>query len=239
MCADRPAVGISGITVASSDVDATRDAWCRLTGAESPPALVVGGVVVGVGPTGGGSEGLTAVTLASEDVMGTVRLLERRGLPTNGTTLDVGGLTWRLAGTTGAMRIDDAGDLDGIDHVVVRSQEPDRAAALYGARLGLDLRLDRTLPRYRMRGQFFSCGSSVVEVVTQLDERGEPLPAETKGDTFGGIAWRVPDVAGTRERLAALGVDVSEVREGRKPGTSVVTVRDEDLRVPTLLIGPA
>lgn len=238
MCADRP-VGISGITVASRDVDATRDAWFRLAGATDAPALVVGGVAVGVCPAGRGPEGLTAVTLSCEDVMGTARLLERRGLQPSGTTLELADLTWRLAGTTGAMRVDSAGDIERLDHLVVRTEDPERAVAAYGARLGLELRLDRTLPRYRMRGLFFACGSTVVEVVSQLDERGELLVTGQKGDHFGGLAWRVPDVARARERLAGAGVDVSEVREGRKPGTSVVTVRDEHLRVPTLLVGPA
>ena len=40
----------------------------------------------------------------------------------------------------------------------------------------------------------------------------------------------------TRERLVAGGVEVSEVRTGRKPGTRVATVRDRALGTPTLLI---
>ncbi|HVY03049.1 MAG TPA: hypothetical protein VG983_05280, partial [Caulobacterales bacterium] len=61
-------------------------------------------------------------------------------------------------------------------------------------------------------------------------------------DRFGGLAWRVrkPDVINAR--LAAAGFNVSEVRQGRKPGTAVFTVRDKTCDVPTIMIeqgGPA
>ena len=40
-------------------------------------------------------------------------------------------------------------------------------------------------------------------------------------------------------RLAEAGVDVSEVRNGRKPGTRVMTVRSGTSGVPTLLVQPS
>ena len=51
-----------------------------------------------------------------------------------------------------------------LDHVVVSTVDPERAAALYGARLGLDMALDRSDPEW---GQlmFFRCGDLIVEVV--------------------------------------------------------------------------
>lgn len=238
---DQPVVGLSGISVATPDVDATREAWSRLAGAPGADALLVGGLVVGVVPARGGPAGLSGVTLMVEGPSDVARLLQRRGVPVDGTTADLGGLTWRLAGTTGVTRRPgrDAGDIDGIDHVVVETTDPERAVGLYGARLGLDLRLDRTISRHRMRATFFSCGASVIEVVTLLDDdlqvKGEP----GSPDRFSGVAWRVADVAAVRERLLEHGVDVSEVRDGRKPGTLVATVRDPDLQVPTLLIAPA
>src|SRR6201999_383023 len=50
-----------------------------------------------------------------------------------------------------------------LDHVVVSTEDPERAAALYGARLGLDMALDRS---HRDWGQlmFFLCGDLIVEV---------------------------------------------------------------------------
>lgn len=60
-------------------------------------------------------------------------------------------------------------------------------------------------------------------------------PAETK-DKFGGLAWRVKDPEAAQARIAAAGIDVSEVRKGRKPGTSVFTVRNGTGGVPTLML---
>ena len=45
----------------------------------------------------------------------------------------------------------------GLDHVVVSTHQPERAAALYGARLGLDMALDRSHPDWG-RLMFFRCG---------------------------------------------------------------------------------
>ena len=50
-----------------------------------------------------------------------------------------------------------------MDHVVVSTPDPERAAALYGARLGLDMALDRSHPDWG-RLMFFRCGDLVVEV---------------------------------------------------------------------------
>jgi hypothetical protein len=46
----------------------------------------------------------------------------------------------------------------------------------------------------------------------------------------------VADIDATRARLAAAGLDVSEVRAGRKPGTRVMTVRDGTCGVRTLML---
>ncbi len=50
-----------------------------------------------------------------------------------------------------------------MDHVVVSTSDPERAAALYGARLGLDMALDRSHPEWG-RLMFFRCGDLIVEV---------------------------------------------------------------------------
>lgn len=115
----------------------------------------------------------------------------------------------------------------GLDHIVVRTPDAERAAALYGARLGLDMRLDREVMGRRL--MFFRCGDAVVEVVhddTLSDGR----------DKLWGLSWRVADADRERARLAAAGVNVSEVRTGMKPGTRVFTVRDKTCGVPTLMI---
>jgi catechol 2,3-dioxygenase-like lactoylglutathione lyase family enzyme len=118
----------------------------------------------------------------------------------------------------------------GLDHIVVATQDPERAAALYGARLGLDMALDRSNPDWGHL-MFFRCGDLIVEVVHRPDDK-----ADKNRDTLWGMTWRVGDVDAARERLLAAHVNVSEVRNGRKPGTRVVSLRDGTCGIPTLLI---
>jgi catechol 2,3-dioxygenase-like lactoylglutathione lyase family enzyme len=120
-----------------------------------------------------------------------------------------------------------------MDHVVVSTPDPERAAALYGARLGLDMALDRSHPDWG-RLMFFRCGDLIVEVTHRPGK-----PADVKHDRLRGMCWRVADIDATHARLTAAGVDVSEVRSGRKPGTRVMTVRNGTCGVPTLLVQPS
>ena len=119
-----------------------------------------------------------------------------------------------------------------LDHVVVSTADPERAAALYGARLGLDMALDRSHPDWG-RLMFFRCGDLIVEVVQR--PQSDMGPAQ---DKLWGLSWRVADIDATRARLASAGVDVSDVRTGRKPGTRVLTVRNGTCGIPTLLVEP-
>lgn len=120
-----------------------------------------------------------------------------------------------------------------LDHAVIATAEPEAAAALYGARLGLDMALDRSHPEWG-RLMFFRCGDLVVEVTHR--------PGKHSGatrDRLAGLCWRAADIDATHARLVAAGVDMSEVRPGRKPGTRVATVRSHHCGVPTLLIQPS
>ena len=117
-----------------------------------------------------------------------------------------------------------------MDHVVVGTGDPERAAALYGARLGLDMALDRSHPDWG-RLMFFRCGDLIVEVAHRPGKDAASAP-----DRLRGVCWRVGDIEATHARLTAAGVDVSEVRAGRKPGTRVMTVRNSTCGVPTLLV---
>jgi catechol 2,3-dioxygenase-like lactoylglutathione lyase family enzyme len=115
-----------------------------------------------------------------------------------------------------------------MDHVVISTADPERAAALYGARLGLDMALDRSHPEWG-RLMFFRCGDLIVEIVQRPG-------ADADRDRLWGMSWRVADIDATRARLVAAGVEVSEVRAGRKPGTRVLTVRASTCGIPTLLV---
>ena len=117
-----------------------------------------------------------------------------------------------------------------MDHVVVATADPERAAALYGARLGLDMRFDRSHPDW---GQlmFFRCGDLIVEVVHRPGKDTDAMR-----DRLWGLSWRIADADATRARLLSDGVEASEVRTGRKPGTRVLTVRSGTCGIPTLLV---
>jgi catechol 2,3-dioxygenase-like lactoylglutathione lyase family enzyme len=119
-----------------------------------------------------------------------------------------------------------------LDHVVIATADPERAAALYGARLGLDMALDRSHPDWG-RLMFFRCGDLIVEIVQRP---GKDAATDTAHDRLWGLSWRVADLDATRERLASSGVDVSDARTGRKPGTRVLTVRNGTCGIPTLLV---
>jgi catechol 2,3-dioxygenase-like lactoylglutathione lyase family enzyme len=142
----------------------------------------------------------------------------------------------------------------GLDHVVVSTEDSERAAALYGARLGLDMALDRS---HQDWGQlmFFRCGDLIVEVVRRpvagADKAQDKLQGKFQDksqdkfqdksqdksqDKLWGLSWRVADIDATRARLLADGIDVSEVRTGRKPGTRVMTVRNGTCGIQTLLL---
>lgn len=118
-----------------------------------------------------------------------------------------------------------------LDHVVIHTQNPDRAVALYGGRLALDLRLDRANPDWGLRLLFFRCGDLVVEISHLLKGGVTDAP-----DELWGLSWRTPDLAATHARLTAAGIAVAEMRRGRRPGTRVFTLRDQRARVPTLIL---
>jgi catechol 2,3-dioxygenase-like lactoylglutathione lyase family enzyme len=117
-----------------------------------------------------------------------------------------------------------------MDHVVIATGDPERAAALYGARLGLDMALDRSHPDWG-RLMFFRCGDLIVETVQRPGAIAEPAH-----DRLYGVSWRVADADAARARLASAGIDVSDVRTGRQPGTRVLTVRNGTCGIPTLLV---
>lgn len=127
-----------------------------------------------------------------------------------------------------------AGDQDilGLDHIVIRTPDAERAVALYGGRLGLDLRLDRTNPKFGSRMLFFVCGDLVVEITQDLKAGVGSGP-----DRIWGLAWRARAIEDAHARMLANGVAVSELRDGRRPGSQVFTVKSHTLGVPTLVIG--
>jgi catechol 2,3-dioxygenase-like lactoylglutathione lyase family enzyme len=123
--------------------------------------------------------------------------------------------------------------VSGLDHVVIRTPNPERAIALYAGRLGLSLRLDRSEPSWGARLLFFRCGDLIIEVAHDLK-----AGVSDGRDTLWGLSWRVPNIAGAHARLEAAGIGTSDIRTGRRPGTRIFTVRSHTAGVPTIMIGP-
>ncbi|MCK6555669.1 VOC family protein [Candidatus Binatia bacterium] len=124
------------------------------------------------------------------------------------------------------------GGIVGIDHVVINTNDRERARALWRDRLGLRLALERDFPARGVGMLFFRSAGVTLEFVSPL----APPPGDPGPDRFFGLAYRVVDIDGCRARLAAAGVEVSGIRAGNKPGTRVATVRSHTAGVPTLLI---
>lgn len=248
---------LAAIVVEVADVGAARAQLAAVLGAAASDAgagrarLPLGNMALGLAPrnTALGAGATDAVpppmelVLATADLDATVRRLGRRGLPPAAGVRSDGSVLLDTAATRGvAIALADArghpmhpatpdADIAGLDHVVVRTPDPERAVALYGGRLGMDLRLDRVNERHASRMLFFVVGGLVVEVVHDLRKGVGP-----GRDRIFGLAWRARDIERARGRMRAAGVDVSEVREGRRPGTRVMTVKSHTCSVPTLVI---
>lgn len=190
----------------------------------------------------GETAALGALAFDVTDPQSAARLLERRGLPAAGppqpwlgrpamplAPAAARGLHLLLTSPDPSPRPEDAPRLD---HLVIRSGDPERSIALLAGRLGLDLRLDRSNPDWGQRLLFFRCGDLVLEVSHALGAGISEAP-----DRLWGVTWRVPDVEGWRAGLEAAGIPVSPLRTGRKPGTRIFTIREHAAGVPTAFIG--
>ena len=187
-----------------------------------------------------GASGLASMTFAVADLDKAATLLERRAVVATreGKTLALGGhgVAIKLAVATpdapSPVVVEEAAAVSALDHVVVRSPNPERAIAFYAGRLGLDLRLDLSNPAWGQRLLFFRCGDLVVEIAHDLKKGVSDGP-----DSLWGLSWRVPDIAKAHARLKAAGLEVDTPRDGRRPGSRVFTVKSGTAGVPTLVIG--
>ncbi len=207
-------------------------------------------------------EGLLGFALATDDADACARELRQRGIPVpdpgSGEGRDAGGAIrrWRnvflpVETTRGLLvfgieheagsaleiaplQAEEEAAVAAMDHTVILSQDLEATRRLYGERLGIRLALDRTFPQWGQRLLFFRLGDLTLEVAGSPE--AEPVPEAE--DRLWGVSWRVPDVDAAQRRLARQGLDVSEVRKGRRPGTRVCTVRADTHGVATLLIEP-
>lgn len=222
-------------------VSGSADVYETLLGRRSRDGCVrTANVAIAFGANGGP---LSSMTFATDNLEKATRLLERRGVSTTkARTLELSsaathGVAISLVERHGKpapspLTVDDASAIAALDHVVVRTPDPERAIAFYAGRLGLDLRLDRSNPEWGSRLLFFRCGDLVVEVAHDLKKGVSDGP-----DQLWGLSWRASDIAKVNARLKSTGVDVSPVRTGRRPGTEVFSVNSHTEGVPTIVIG--
>jgi hypothetical protein len=119
-----------------------------------------------------------------------------------------------------------------VDHVVLRTDDAQACIELFAGELGIRLALDKSAPTWGGRMLFFRAGKLTLEVI-------ESAADAASGNSFWGLAYQCQDLAGLIHTLGGRGVAVSAMREGRKPGTVVATLKSHHLDIPTLLIQPA
>ena len=117
-----------------------------------------------------------------------------------------------------------------LDHVVVHSNDPEGFISLYRDMFDIRLSLDQTIEEWGGRMLFFRLNKTTLEVIGKKDSEKKIK------DSFWGLAWDVDDLAQAHQRLVNEGVEVTDIRNGRKPDTLVCTVKSHTLGVPTLLI---
>lgn len=179
---------------------------------------------------------LTSLAFASDGPTEAHRLLTRRGAKPN----DLGGNSFRLSDDicagikTFIVTGKDAQDNRTLrlDHAVIHTPNPQRAIAHYGARLGIRFALDRTEEKWGARFMFFKLDDIVLEVIHRLDADHDPLG----NDNIWGLTWKVDDLQAAHDRLGKSGVTVSDIRTGRKPGTTVFTAKSHSSHIPTLFL---
>ncbi|CAA0116201.1 Uncharacterised protein [Halioglobus japonicus] len=119
-----------------------------------------------------------------------------------------------------------------VDHVVLRTDNAQACLDLFGDELGIRLALDKTVPQWGGRMLFFRAGKLTLEVIETAD-------AESTASAFWGVAYQCADLASFVQVLNKRGVSTSDIRDGRKPGTLVASLKSHSQGIPTLLIQPA
>ena len=116
-----------------------------------------------------------------------------------------------------------------LDHVVVNTNDPEGFKSLYGDTFGIRLALDQTVEKWGGRMLFFRLNHTTIEVIGKPDE-------DDPTDKLWGLAWSVEDLKAAHQRLVKEGLEISEVKAGRKENTLVCSVKSDTCNVPTLLI---
>ena len=112
--------------------------------------------------------------------------------------------------------------------MVVKTQSADAAKTFYGDQLGIRLALEQDVPEWGGVQLFFRASSMSIEVIAS-----DKAPEQ---DELWGLALKTDDIEAMHMRLTKSGVEISDIRDGRKPGTRVCTAKSHTFGVPMLLI---
>jgi hypothetical protein len=215
------------IELVGDELNATRQAYRALLGTPDVDSFTVDNATLQLHSVR--DDPRHRLMFGTDDYDATSRLWRRRGL-----ALTEDGHGRALADrepvgvSAGAQRFSHTGpDITAIDHLVFDAPTRDGAVALFGATLGLNFRLEQSIFDDAIQ-LFFRDPAMVVEVLVRANG-----PEQT---TLWGIAWRSGDIDTTHSRLSDEGLALSPIRDGRKPGTRVFTVKETVLLVPTLVI---
>ena len=116
-----------------------------------------------------------------------------------------------------------------LDHVVINTNDPDGLIAIYEGIYGLRLALDQTVEKWGGRMLFFRVNKTTIEVIAKADKKAPE-------DKLWGIAWEVENLEKTHRRISEEGLEITDIKDGRKPNTLVATVKSDTYNIPTLLI---
>lgn len=125
--------------------------------------------------------------------------------------------------------ISDESSISRMDHVVINSNDPDGLVDLYKEKYGIRLALDQFVEKWGGRMLFFRTNHTTIEAIG-IKKSGSPE------DSLWGLAWTTKDIKKTHARLVSEGVEISDVKDGRKPSTLVATIKSHTCNIPTLLI---
>ena len=125
--------------------------------------------------------------------------------------------------------ISDESSISRMDHVVINSNDPDGLVELYRDKYGIRLALDQFVEQWGGRMLFFRTNHTTIEAIG-IKKEGSPE------DFLWGLAWTTKDIKKTHKRLINAGVNITDIKDGRKPKTLVATIKSHCSGVPTLLI---
>lgn len=116
-----------------------------------------------------------------------------------------------------------------LDHIVINSNDPDGLIDLYRDKYEIRLALDQFIEQWGGRMLFFRTNHTTIEAIG-IKKDGSPE------DSLWGLAWTTKDIKKAHKRLLNAGVNITDVKDGRKPNTLVATIKSHCSNIPTLLI---